>query len=54
MWNLKKNTNESIYKTEIDSQNRKQTYSYQRGKGRREGGINQEYGINRYAMLYVN
>ena len=33
MWNLKKNdTNELIYKTETDSQLRKQTYGYQRGK----------------------
>ena len=33
MWNLKYNTNELIYKAETDSQNRKQTYGYQRGKG---------------------
>ena len=33
MWNLKKNdTNEPIYKTEIDSDG-KQTYGCQRGKG---------------------
>ena len=38
MWNLKKNdTNEVIYKTEIDHRHRKQTYGYQRGEG---GGIN--------------
>ena len=29
MWNLKNDTNELIYKTEIDSQ-RKQIYGYQR------------------------
>ena len=33
MWNLKKNTNKLINKTEIDPQ----TYHYQRGSG---GGIN--------------
>ena len=38
MWNLKKNdTNELIYKTDIDHRCRKQTYGYQRGRG---GGIN--------------
>ena len=30
---------------------RKQTYGYQRGKG--EGGINQEFGINRYKQLHI-
>ena len=29
---------------------RKQTYGYQR---RRWGGVNQEYGVNRYAPLYT-
>ena len=30
MWNIKKNTNDLIYKTEIDpTENRKQTYDYQ-------------------------
>ena len=37
MWNLKIDTNESIYKTERDS-HRKQTYGYQRGAGE-EGHI---------------
>ena len=32
MWNVKYNTNELIYKTEIDHGHRKQTYGYQRGK----------------------
>ena len=36
-WNLKNNTNESIYKTEIQNKlmkkRRKQTYGCQRGKG---------------------
>ena len=30
---------------------RKQTYGYRRGKG--WGGINQEFGINIYALLYI-
>ena len=30
---------------------RKQTYGYQRGKGR--GGINEEFGISRYKLLYI-
>ena len=30
---------------------RKQTYAYQRGK--EGGGINQEFGINRYTLLYI-
>ena len=51
MWNLKKNdTNEVIYKTEIDHRHGKQTYGYQRGKG---GGINSELGINIYTLLYI-
>ena len=29
---------------------RKQTYGYQRG---RWGGLNEEYGINRYTLLYI-
>ena len=36
MWNLKNDTNELIYKTEIDSRDREQTYGYRRGKGRRD------------------
>ena len=38
MWNLKYDTNEFTHKTET-----KQTYGYQRGKGR--GKINQEFEI---------
>ena len=33
IWNLKNNTNESVYKTQTDFRYRKQTYGYQRGKG---------------------
>ena len=45
MWNLKSNTNESLYKTETDSQTQKTNLWLSMGKVRR-GGINQEYGIN--------
>ena len=56
MWKLKYDTNELIYKTETDSQTQKtnlwlQTYGYQRGKGGR--GINQEFWISRYKLLYI-
>ena len=50
MWNLKNDTNELIYKTETESQ-RKQTSGYQRGKG--WGGINWEFRINIYTLLYI-
>ena len=50
-WNLKNNTNESIYKTETDSQIE---HKLMVTKGEWEwGGINQEYGINRYKLLYI-
>ena len=40
MWNLKKNdTNELIYKTEIDSQTQKTNLWLPKGKGREEGQI---------------
>ena len=45
MRNLKSNTNESLYKTEIDSQTQKANLWLPKGKVRR-GGINQEYGTN--------
>ena len=36
-WNLKKNTNESVHKTETDSHgNRKQTYTKGKRKGKRD------------------
>ena len=38
MWNLKCNTNESIYKQKYTDRHRKQTYGYQRGKGERGKG----------------
>ena len=39
-----------IVKTETH-RHRKQTYGYQRGKGR--GGKNWEFGMNRYTLLYI-
>ena len=52
MWNLKQNyTNELICKTEIDPQAQKPNLWLPKGK--REGGINQEFGINIYTPLYV-
>ena len=44
MWNLKYDTNELTYKTET-----KQTYGYQRGKGR--GKINQEFEIQQIQTI---
>ena len=38
MWNLKYNTNESVYKTETNA-HRKQVYGYWKGEGIREGQI---------------
>ena len=51
MWNLKQDRNELIYKTEIDSQAQKTNLWLPKGKG--GGGINQEFGINIYTLLYV-
>ena len=53
MWNLKKkkDTNELIYKTEIDPQIQKTNLWLPKGKGK--GGINQEFGINIYTLMYI-
>ena len=52
MWNLKKNdTNEIIYKTEIDSQKQKTNLWLPKGKG--GGGVNWEFGIDIYTLLYL-
>ena len=52
MQNLKKNdTNELIYKAETDSGTQKAHLQLPKGKG--EGGINQEFGINRYTQLHT-
>ena len=44
---LKNDTNELIYKTEIDSQTQKTNLWLLKGEG---GGINQEFGVNRYTL----
>ena len=51
MWNLKNNTNEFVDKTETDSQTQKTNLWLPQGKG--GGEWNQEYGINRYTLLYI-
>ena len=49
---LKKNdTNELIYKTETDSQTQKTEVWLPKGIAR--GAKNQEFGINRYTLLYI-
>ena len=50
MWNLKKDTNELIYKTETNSQTEKTNLWLPKGKG---GGINWEIGIDIYTLLYI-
>ena len=52
MWNLKNNTNESIYKAQIDSQTQKINLWLPKRRGRR-GGINQENGINKYLQTTI-
>ena len=52
MWDLKNNPNESIYKTETDSQTWKINLWLPKGKGG-WGGINEELGINIYTPLYT-
>ena len=51
MWNLKNNTNVSIYKAETDSQKETECIVT---KGEREWeGINEKYGINRHTLLHI-
>ena len=50
MLNLKNDTNELIYKTEIDPQTQKTNLWLSKGKGE---GISQEDRINRYTLLYI-
>ena len=52
MQNLKYDTNELIYKTETDSQTQKTNLWLPKGKGG-GSGINQEFGISRYKLLYI-
>ena len=49
-WNLKYDTKGLIYKQKQTHRFRKQTKDYQRRKGR--GGMNQEFEISRYKLLY--
>ena len=48
MWNLEYSTNEPIYKTETDSENRVWL-----ARGRGESGMNQEFGDRRFKLLYL-
>ena len=50
MWNFKNGTNELTYETQ-SHRCIKQTYGYQEGPGGR--GINQDIGIDIYALLYI-
>ena len=40
----------NLFMKQKQTQTQKQTFGYQRGKG---GYINQEFGINRYTLLYI-
>ena len=53
MWNLKKMVEnlKLIYKIETDSQTSKTNISSPKGKC--GGGINKEFGINTYTLLYI-
>ena len=48
---LKDNANEFIYKTETDSQYIENKFMVTKRKV--GGGINEEYGTNRYTLLYI-
>ena len=50
MQNLKTDTNEHIYKQKQIHRHRKQTMAT---KGERGEGMNQEFGISRYKVLYI-
>ena len=52
MQNLKYEANEFIYDIEIDSQTQKTNLWLPKWNGCGEG-INQEFGINRYKLLYI-
>ena len=51
-WNLKNNTDESIYKTKKTHGYEKHTYGLPNSWGR-GGGINSEYWLNRYKLTYL-
>ena len=50
MWNLKNETNELIYKTKTDSENK---FRVTKGGKWEGGGINQEVGISIYTLLHI-
>ena len=52
MQNLKNDTNELIYKTEIDSQTQKTNLWLPRGRESREE-TNWEFGADRYKLLHI-
>ena len=52
MWNKKNDTNEFIYKTETDSQTQKTNVQLPKEKVW-QGRINQEFGSNIHALLYI-
>ena len=52
MWNLKNDTSKLIYNIEIDSQTQKTNLWLLKGKGG-GGGIDWEFGINKYTLLYI-
>ena len=51
MWNLKYGTNESMYKTETDSQTQRRELWLSRGRGWEREGL--EFGISRCKLLYT-
>ena len=51
MWNLKYNTNEIIYETEIDSQTQRTACGCQGGWER--GGIQWEFEVSRCKLIYI-
>ena len=52
MWNLKSDTNEFIYKMEIESQTQK-TNMVTKGDSGSWGEINQKFGVNMYRLLHI-
>ena len=50
IWNLKNNTDESVYKTETESQTQKTNSWLPKGK---RGERNYEFGFNTYKLLYI-
>ena len=53
IWTLKSNINESMYKTETDSQTKTNVWLPKGREGAREGQILKEYEINEGWLLYI-